>query len=424
MNTEIINIGDELLIGQVVNTNASWMAEQMNSAGFRVSRIRIIADDHDEIVDALRDSVKSAGIVLITGGLGPTRDDITKNALCDFFDTKLIFNRKAYEFIEEFFKLRGYPVTDRNRAQAEIPENCIPIPNRNGTAVGMWFERESAVGSRQWVVYISMPGVPYEMKSMMTDWVIPRLKERFSVKAIFHKTIMIQGIGESFLSDILEEWETALPPGITVAYLPQPGLVRLRLSGTGDNKESIRSRVLEETEKLKTLIADYIYGYDNEMLEEVVGRLLKKKGATVSTAESCTGGAVASLITRIPGSSAYFKGSVVAYSNDIKISELGVDPEILERKGAVSQEVVKAMAQGIQKRFSTDYAIATSGIAGPDGGSPEKPVGTTWIAVAFPGGVTAAHFLMGEDRERNIRKTAVQALSLLRKTIIQSKEIQ
>jgi nicotinamide-nucleotide amidase len=411
MKTEIINIGDELLIGQVVNTNAAWMAEQMNLAGFSVGRVSVIPDDHDEIIQALEEAGKRAAIVLITGGLGPTKDDITKTALCDFFNARLVFSEEAYKDIEQLFKIRGWVVSDLNRQQAFVPDNCSPVPNKNGTAPGMWFEGRQAAG------YISMPGVPFEMKAMMTDFIIPRLKERYHPGAIVHKTVLTQGVGESFLSDILEPWEVNLPKEISLAYLPQPGIVRLRLTGKGTSENQIKLSLDEEVKKLQGLIPDYIFGYDDDTLEEIIGKLLFARNATLATAESCTGGYIAHLITGVPGSSRYFKGSVVAYSNELKEDLLGVLPESIQKHGAVSETVVSEMAIGIQTRLNADYVIAVSGIAGPDGGTKEKPVGTTWIAIATPDQVFARHLLLGDHRGRNIRRAALEGMNLLRKTL-------
>ena len=419
MKTEIINIGDELLIGQVVNTNASWMAEQMNLAGFSVGRISVIPDHHDEILTALEEAGKRAAIVLITGGLGPTKDDITKKALCEFFDAKLVFSDEAYQNIIRLFVSRGYPMTESNRQQAFVPENCIMIPNRNGTAPGMWFEgRQTADGRQQNATCISLPGVPFEMKAIMSEQVIPRLKEKFRPGVILHRTIMTQGVGESFLSELIEPWESSLPDNITLAYLPQPGIVRLRLTGTGKDEVQLTSQIQQEILKLKALIPDHIYGYDDETLEQIIGNLLDKKKMTLATAESCTGGYIAHLITTIPGSSKYFKGSVVAYSNDLKEQLLGVLPESISKYGAVSDTVVAEMAIGAQTRLDADYVIAVSGIAGPDGGTKEKPVGTTWIALATPEGVFTRHILLGDHRERNIRRAALEALNMLRKELV------
>ena len=417
MKAEIINIGDELLIGQVVNTNASWMASEMDCAGFPVGRVTVLADNREEILNTLSAAENRSEIVLITGGLGPTKDDITKEALCHYFKTKLVFDQLSYENVVRIFSDRGFPVTELNRKQAEIPETAIPLLNKYGTAPGMWLERENPPGKGP-TVFISLPGVPYEMKNLMRAEVIPRLKQRFLPRPTFHRTILTQGIGESFLADILEDWEKGLPPLMHLAYLPQPGIVRLRLTVSGAVENLLEGQVKEEVKKLYDLIPEYIYGEEEETLEAIIGRLLKERNCTLSTAESCTGGYIAHLITRIPGSSGYYKGSVIAYSNEIKRNELAVREESILAHGAVSEFVVSEMALGVQQKFGTDYAIATSGIAGPEGGTPDKPVGTIWISIATPTSHQAFHYLMGDDRERNIRKTALQALNLLRKAII------
>jgi len=418
MKIEIVNIGNELLIGQVVNTNASWMAEQLSLAGFTVSRVSVIADGHDDILQALEEAGNRAAVVLITGGLGPTRDDITKKALCDYFDSRLVFSEESYRDIEKLFSIRKWKMTELNRQQAFIPDKCTPVPNKLGTAAGMWFEgKTSKDGIRQSADYVSMPGVPFEMKAMMTGYVIPRLKELYHPGAIVHRTVLTQGAGESFLADLLEPWETSLPESISLAYLPQPGIVRLRLTGTGASEEKINGLIDEEIKKMEGLIPDYIFGYDEETLEEIVGKLLLAKKGTLATAESCTGGYIAHLITSVPGSSGYFRGSVVAYSNELKEELLGVLPESIEQYGAVSETVVSEMAIGAQTRLNADYVIAVSGIAGPDGGTPEKPVGTTWIAIATPDQVISRHVLLGDHRGRNIRRAALEAMNLLRKSI-------
>jgi nicotinamide-nucleotide amidase len=415
METEIINIGNELLIGQVVNTNASWMAEQLNMAGFWVERTTVIPDESEQILAALHEAQSRSSIVLVTGGLGPTRDDITKEVLCRFFNTKLVFHKEAFRDVENLFKIRGIRISDLNRKQAELPENCISIPNQNGTARGMWFKKTD---KNRKTDFIFMPGVPFEMKPMLKDYVIPALQKNYTQKNIYHKTILTQGIGESFLSEIIEEWENSLPENISLAYLPQPGLVRLRLTGKGDDETIVKKKVEAEVTSLLKIIPEYIYGFNEDRLEVIVGDLLQKKSSTLATAESCTGGYIAHLVTCVPGSSKYYKGSIIAYDNEIKENELGVKHETLMKSGAVSEEVVTEMAEGIRKKFNTDYAIATSGIAGPDGGTPEKPVGTTWIAIASPGKTVAYRYLFGEERERNIRKTALQALNLLRKQLL------
>jgi len=420
MKTEIINIGDELLIGQVVNTNASWMAAEMDGAGFPVQRVTILADNRAEILSTLSEAENRSDIVLITGGLGPTKDDITKEVLCHYFGTKLVFDQPSYENIIRIFKDRGFPVTALNRKQAEIPETAIPLQNINGTAPGMWIEKNKQSG-KEITIFISLPGVPYEMKSLLKSEVIPRLQQRYSPLSIVHRTILTQGIGESFLSDLLEGWEKSLPPPLHLAYLPQPGIVRLRLTGSGPDKNLLTGQVEREVKKLYNLIPEYIYGTEEETLEEIIGRMLTERNCTLSTAESMTGGYIAHLITRIPGSSVYYKGSVIAYSNEIKQKELGVREESLIAHGAVSEVVVLEMVLGVRQKFGTDYAIATSGIAGPDGGTANKPVGTSWIAIATPNGHQTFHYLMGDERERNIRKTALQALNLLRKAILSEK---
>jgi nicotinamide-nucleotide amidase len=416
MKIEIINIGDELLIGQVINTNAAWMAEQLNLSGFSVYQYSVISDSRQHILDALAEAEKRVEVVLISGGIGPTKDDITKHTLCEYFNTKLVFNSAAYQDVEELFTRRGYPVTELNRQQAELPENCTGIPNKLGTARGMWFEKKRGGGGK--TIFVSMPGVPFEMKTMMTEYVIPWLKQTFNTPFIYHKTVLTQGVGESFLADRIESWENALPSHIKLAYLPQPGMVRLRLSGVGPEENILHNEVGTEVLKLQTLIPEYIFGYDNETLEGVVGMLLRERDATLAIAESCTGGAIAQMITSIPGSSTYFKGSVVAYSNEIKEQILGVHAENIKEYGAVSKQVVTEMAISVRAKFKADYAIATSGIAGPDGGSPDKPVGTTWIAIATPYDVYAMQYLFGDNRERNIRRTALQALNLLRKNLV------
>jgi nicotinamide-nucleotide amidase len=419
MNIEIINIGDELLIGQVVNTNASWMAGQLNLEGFQVHQFTVISDTREHILEALQKAAERSEVVLISGGIGPTKDDITKITLCEFFGTSLVFNTEAYKDIESLFSRRGYKVTELNRQQAYIPGNCISIPNKLGTARGMWFEKDITVSGRSGkTIFVSMPGVPFEMQAMMTENIIPELKRRFHPKSIFHKTILTQGIGESFLASIIEEWENNLPAAIKLAYLPQPGIVRLRLTGTGDDVAAIRNLVEKQAGKLSAIIPEYIFGEDDDRLEAIVGKLLKEKNCTLGTAESCTGGYIAHLITSIPGSSSYFKGSIIAYDNAVKEQILGIMPETIQKFGAVSPEVVTEMAIGAQTNLNVDYVIAVSGIAGPDGGTKEKPVGTTWIAIATPDEVFSKQYFFGDSRERNIRRAALQALNLFRKNLL------
>ena len=412
MLTEIITIGDELLIGQVVDTNSAWMAQRLNEIGIKVKQISSVSDDESHILNALLEASLRADIILITGGLGPTKDDITKKTLCKYFNTGLKFDEESFKIIESIFLSRGRQVTPINRLQAEVPENCTVLHNYLGTAPGMWFEHKEKI-------YVSMPGVPSEMKGLMEKIVVPKIKERYPLVPIIHKTILTQGIGESYLSDLISSWEDNLPSYIKLAYLPAAGMVRLRITAKGKNEESLKKEVNEEALKLKGLIGEYIYGYENDKLEGLVGRLLRDQKKTISTAESCTGGFIAHKITSIPGSSEYYIGSVVAYANEIKVNELNVDLNDLEKYGAVSVEVVKSMATNVRKKFKTDYSIACSGIAGPDGGTVDKPIGTVWIAVSNSEKTITRKLQLGASRERVILETAQHALNVLRKMLIQ-----
>lgn len=411
MTAEIINIGDELLIGQVVNTNASWMAAELNKAGIQVKQITAIADDASDIKKALDKAKERVDIILFSGGLGPTKDDITKKTLAEYFNSEMVFHQPSLDNVKRIFSALNFDVTEVNRQQAMIPEKCTPLLNRTGTAPGMWFEQEGKV-------IVSMPGVPLEMKTLMTEEVIPRLQKHFHLDALVHKTVMTTGMGESFLAEKIKDWEDNLPSHVKLAYLPQPGIVRLRLSSKGSDKEALEKELDHLLRGLEQYIPKAIFGYCDCTLEEMVGKLLKEKGKTVSTAESCTGGYIAHLITSIAGSSAYFKGSVVSYANEVKTEQLGVLKETLEAHGAVSEEVVKQMAIGVKERLHTDFSVAVSGIAGPDGGTEEKPVGTTWIAVACKGGVNAKEFHFGPQRDRNIRRAALAALNMIRLELI------
>ncbi len=407
MKVEIISIGDELLIGQVVNTNASWMAEELNKAGLAVVHIEAISDDSESIKNALDHAYLRADIILMTGGLGPTKDDITKSVLAEYFNSKLVFHEPSFRQVEQLFKVRNYKVTDVNRRQAEIPDKCIPLHNKNGTAPGMWFEEKGKV-------YVSMPGVPFEMHALMTYQIIPRLMNQFHLGHIFHKTIMTFGMGESRLAGMIEDVEDNLPTHIKLAYLPQPGIVRLRLTGSGSDKKILETEVCHFVDLIRQKVPALIFGYDDISMEEVVGRQLNEKLKTVATAESCTGGYMAHLITGISGSSDYFKGSIIAYANEVKVRHLGVLQDDLDKHGAVSREVVEQMARGVTQQLGTDYGLATSGIAGPDGGTEEKPVGTVWIALATPNKVISRLLHLGEHRGRNIRISALAALNMLR----------
>ena len=405
IQAEIISIGDELLIGQVINTNASWIASELNKNGIGVFRVTAIGDNEEDITSAIVSS--EADIIITTGGLGPTKDDITKSVLAKIFNSDMIFHEPSFQHIVDLFGSRNYPVTDVNQNQALIPDKCIPLPNIHGTAPGMWFEHDTKI-------VVSLPGVPFEMKTLISEKVIPRLKSHFNLKAIYYKTIMTIGVGESMLAERISKWEDNLPKEIKLAYLPQPGIVRLRLSTIAEDELTAVNTISHQVKELNKLIPEVIFGYDDISIEEVIGNLLKDKKATISTAESCTGGYLAHLITSIPGSSEYFKGSVVSYANEIKIKELDVLSSDIDKYGAVSQQVVEQMAMGVRKLMNTNYSIATSGIAGPDGGTLEKPVGTVWIAVATPEKVISKKFLLGEHRGRNIRRSSLLGLNMLR----------
>jgi nicotinamide-nucleotide amidase len=413
MDAEIISIGDELLIGQVVNTNASWMAQRLNETGLTVRQITAVSDDGNEIRRSVDEAFSRSEIILLTGGLGPTRDDITKHTLCEYFGTRLRLHEPTLEHIRKMFDSRGWTMNDLNRRQAEVPEACTPLLNRHGTAPGMWFEQ----GDR---ILVSLPGVPFEMEALMELEVMPRLIALDNSRVIAHKTVLTQGVGESVIAERIRDWELSLPENMKLAYLPQPGIVRLRLTAFAAGMEEARRQIDGQMDILNGLIPDLIFGYGEESLEQVVGGLLKAKGKTLVTAESCTGGYLAHLITSVPGSSAWFNGSAVAYANRVKEMMLGVSPVTLAAHGAVSREVVLEMASGARTRLGADYALAISGIAGPDGGTPDKPVGTVWIALAGPGRAEAHSYLFGDHRGRNIRRAALAALNIIRLELLKS----
>ncbi len=414
MKAEIITIGDEILIGQVIDTNSAWMAESLNSIGISIVRITSITDNTEAIRNALNEAFTRTDLILITGGLGPTRDDVTKNSITDFFGSKLVRNEDALKRIKAFLRSRGVFLNKENIDQALLPDNCNIIPNRCGSASGMWFKKNGKD-------FIFIPGVPYEMKSMMTGYILPELRKLYDLPVIIHKTIITQGITESHLAIKLSDLELSLPDEIKLSYLPSPGFVRLRLSIKGKEKDKTEALIGDALERLIVLISEYITGFENESIEKLIGKMLSEKRLTLATAESCTGGYIAQLITSVPGSSRYFTGSVVAYSNDIKERVLGVSRESLEKHGAVSEAVVKEMALGIMKLYQSDFVVATSGIAGPDGGTVEKPVGTTWIAVASDRHVVTEKYLFGSLRSINIQRASLMALNMLRKLIISEK---
>jgi nicotinamide-nucleotide amidase len=395
----------------VIDTNSAFICEELNKIGIRVVRIISVSDKEDEIWNGLDISKDDADIILLTGGLGPTNDDITKHALAGYFNRKLILNTEALERIQKFFRARKVKISDRNRDQALLPEKCRPVPNDYGTAMGMWFEE----GNKH---YIVMPGVPYEMKAMMTGYVIPELKKQFRLPVIIHRTVHTTGIPESVMADRISGWESNLPRNIQLAYLPSPGALRLRLSASGNDQVSLEHQVSSQLDKLLKILGDTIFGFDGTSIETAVGELLRKSRMTIAVAESCTGGNIARMITSVPGSSDYFKGGIVAYDNEVKIKWLDVDKNILEKHGAVSKPVAEQMAEAIRNKLNADYAIATTGIAGPAGGTPEKPVGTVWIALSGEEKTSATRFSFYNLRETNIIRASVAALNMLRLEII------
>ena len=411
MKAEIVVIGDEILIGQVTDTNSGWIAAQLNLNGIEVFQTTAIHDESIQIIEVLSKAEGRVDLVIITGGLGPTSDDITRTTLCSYFNTQLVFHEPTFIHISNRFRNRGIPLNRLNRDQALVPENCTVLFNKNGTAPGMWFEKGNTI-------FISLPGVPYEMKDILADEVFPRLRASGRTRAIYHKTVLTQGIPESVLAEKLISWESRLPDGLKLAYLPSPMAVRLRLSAMGDNEEFLAELVEKEVSSLKEIIGEHIYGYNDDQIAGSVGSLLKERNLFLAVAESCTGGYISHLVTSIPGSSGWYKGSVTAYSNQVKQELLNVDPEMLFAHGAVSEPVAKAMVEGVRNLLRADYAVATTGIAGPDGGSPEKPVGTVWIAVAGMKGTYTAKYVFGENRERNIIRSGQTALQMLRKIII------
>ncbi|MBO9638191.1 MAG: competence/damage-inducible protein A [Siphonobacter aquaeclarae] len=412
VTAEVITIGDEILFGQITDTNTQWMGVELSLIGVKTIRKSSVGDVREEILRVLKEAQERADIVLITGGLGPTKDDITKHTLCEYFGTSLAINPDALEAVDTFFRKRGRELSDINRQQAALPLNATYIPNTRGTAPGMWFDHEGTV-------FVSLPGVPFEMKGLMTDEILPRLKQRFTLPVIHHRVIRTVGIGESFLAEKIAAWEDALPPHIRLAYLPSMGMVKLRLTATGTSLAALKEETEQLVQDILPVIQPFVFGYDGEEFEEVVAALLKASGQTISAAESCTGGYVTHLLTKIPGSSVYFQGGVVSYANEIKEQTLGVRPETLAKYGAVSEETIREMAEGIRTRFHTWFGLATSGIAGPDGGTPEKPVGTVWIAVSTPERTLTRKLTLGGDRQQNIHLSAIYLLNLLRKVLLQ-----
>jgi nicotinamide-nucleotide amidase len=411
VNASIITIGDELLIGQTIDTNSAWMAKELNDIGIWVHRRVAVGDVWEDIWNALDEESKNCKLVLITGGLGPTADDITKPLLCDYFGGKLIIDEIALANVRNIFEnLLKRPLLDRNIKQAELPDVCVPIQNLKGTAPGMWFEKNGCI-------FISMPGVPHEMKNMMTEQVLPSLKNKLTLAPIYHKTLLTAGIGESFLAERISAFETALPDYIKLAYLPNYGMVRLRLTAKYAGEQT-KKEIEEKFQQLKLQLEDVLVVDEDITLQEVLAKLLKSKNKTIGTAESCTGGYLAHLLTAIPGSSAFFKGSIISYSNEIKSSLLNVETSTIEKFGAVSYETASEMVKGALSQLKTDYVIVTTGIMGPSGGTPDKPVGGVWIGVGSKNKVDIKFFHFRFDRQRNMELTAVNALNEMRKLIL------
>ncbi|MDZ4680292.1 MAG: competence/damage-inducible protein A [Saprospiraceae bacterium] len=411
MKIHIITIGDEILIGQIVDTNSAWMAGELNRIGARVSYIHSISDDGDAIRETLDRALEDADAVLLTGGLGPTKDDLTKKALADYFGVEFVFHEPTLVWIQALFERIGRPMkAEALHDQYLMPANAVILPNKMGTAPGMWFEHQGKV-------IVSMPGVPSEMKYLMRHEVLPKLKARFGGKPIQHRTILTVGEGETIIAGRVAAIEDQLPPHVKLAYLPAVGQVRLRLTGIADDAAALEQLLDEQAATITACLSDIVYGFGDTTLEAAIGQMLLARSLTIGAAESCTGGHFSYSLTAIPGASAYFKGAVVAYDNAVKRSLLGVRAETLERYGAVSEQTVLEMAQGARELLQTDLAVSISGIAGPDGGTPEKPVGTIWMAIANKDAVTAQKIVRGKDRLSNIQYATIQALNMVRKLL-------
>ena len=408
IKAEIITIGDEILYGQITDTNTQWISAELDKIGIKTVRKSSVGDTEEAILEIFTESSKRANLVIVTGGLGPTKDDITKKTFCKYFNSNLINHPQAQIDVEAYFQKRNFILSETNKSQYQLPSNATYIQNTMGTAPGMWFDFEG-------VIYISMPGVPYEMKGLMTLSILPELQKYFKTPVIFHKVIRTIGIGESTLAEMIDVWEDSLPSNIKLAYLPSMGSVRLRLTGFGEDLELVEKQVEEQFEKVFPTINKFVYGYGSEELEEAVGKLLIKNNQTVSVAESCTGGYLGHLFTKVSGSSAYFMGGILSYANSVKIDQLGVKSETLITYGAVSGQTVIEMSEHVRKLLGTTYGLATSGIAGPNGGTPDKPVGTIWIAIATEKETITKKLTLGGFREQNIHLTTINILNLLRK---------
>jgi nicotinamide-nucleotide amidase len=411
MKTEIISIGDELLIGQTVNTNATWLGQLFSANGISVHRVIAISDDKEEIKRTVLEAMEHCTLVIITGGLGPTKDDITKHTLCELFETTLEIHIPTLQKIEEYFSKRNRPMLESNIRQAELPVGCTLLTNDYGTAAGMWFEQNDSI-------VVSLPGVPYEMKGIVLEQVMPRLRERFALKSIYHQTILTQGLGESFLAERIADWENRVRArGFGLAYLPSPGMVKLRI--TSPNGIEDKPEIDAFFDEIQSELPHYVFGVEAQTLTEVVGLICQEKKVFIGTIESLTGGAIAQDIVSRPGASEYFKGSIVAYDPALKISLVDVDSMAIQSNGLVSEEIARQMAEHGRKKLNVDYCVSTTGVAGPDGGTEEIPVGTVWVAIAGPSRTFVQHFRFGDDRERNIKMTVLTTLNLLRCEILE-----
>jgi nicotinamide-nucleotide amidase len=408
MRAEIITIGDEILIGQIVDTNSAWMAQKLNLAGIKVKQISSVSDDRQHILEALNESKSRADLILITGGLGPTKDDITKKTLAEYFNTGYRLDQDALENVKRIFQKYKAPLLEINIKQAEVLDNCVTLLNLNGTAPGMWIEHENKI-------FVSMPGVPFEMMYMMEEQVIPKIKQAFNLPVIIHHTILTAGIGESILAEKIESIEDSLPEHIKLAYLPKLGTVRVRLSGNGHNEELLRKEISVYAKRIVDKVADFVMAENDTPIEKVILDFMESGNLSLSVAESCTGGYISHQFTQHPGSSKVFLGGAVTYSNSLKVSILGVSEETLNNFGAVSEETVKEMSEGAKSAFHSDYSIAVSGIAGPDGGTTEKPVGTVWISVTGKTKTITKTYNFGNKRTQNIERSGTTALILLYK---------
>ncbi len=414
MLAEIITIGDEILIGQIIDTNSAWMAQQLNAAGIRIKQISSVSDNRGHILSALKEASERADLILITGGLGPTKDDITKTTLAEYFQVGMKRDQETLDNVARIFARYNRPLLEVNIRQADVPENCEVLLNKNGTAPGMWFQEKDKV-------FVSMPGVPFEMMYLMEDLVVPKLKAAFDLPKIIHQTILTAGEGESFLAERIADIEDQLPPEIKLAYLPKLGVVRLRLSAYGEDEEKLKQELEIQTKKITERLGPIVVATEDIPLEKAILLLMAKNKQTLSLAESCTGGYLAHLFTSLPGASGVFVGGAVSYSYEMKERMLGVNPDTLWETGAVSEETVREMVEGALRNFSSDYAIAVTGIAGPDGGTPKKPVGTVWIAVATKDRTSAKKYVFGNKRIQNIERTATNAMVDLLKLLREQK---